>query len=112
MDNLPHIIRDHARFVENRCEDGEVVAADMRLAAEEVERLRADRQAMMDATGQTAEIVLGMGKRVADLEAEVGRLDNACVAAMHALRNVHQSGTWRIGKALEILEAAEAARKG
>lgn len=46
-------------------------------------------------------------KEAADLHVEVERLDNARMAAMHACRNA-TPGEWR-DKAIEILEAAEAA---
>ena len=37
--DLTELLRDHARFVEARCPDGETVAADMLAAADEIERL-------------------------------------------------------------------------
>ena len=97
-------------------------------AANEIERLRADRQALMDATDQTAKIVLGTGKQVTDLEDEVERLElknaglwdrldlaervvAACVIVnqirvlpLEIMQYVHR---WQ-----EHKEAAEAARKG
>ena len=40
------ILRDHARFVEARCEDGATIAADMRMAADEIVHLALDRDVL------------------------------------------------------------------
>ena len=51
----------------------------------EIDRLKADRQSLLCATEKTGELVMGLGKQIANQQAEIERLRELCDDAEHWL---------------------------